>query len=69
MKLGSSMNVNNAKYNQLLVNGANYFLGSPYYSYALLGIDPAGRDIGGYNYRELRYPSSSIFKFYSKSQK
>ena len=60
MKLGSSMNVNNAKYNQLLVNGANYFLGSPYYSYALWGIDPAGRDIGGYNYRPVVSLNSAV---------
>ena len=64
MKQGKDMNLNNIKYNKLLVNGAYYFLASTCNDNYLWYVHDDGNVNSSGNYYEHRNSPSSIFTSY-----
>ena len=64
MKQGKDMNLNNIKYNKLLVNGAYYFLASACDDNYLWYVHDDGNVNSSGNYYEHRNSPSSIFTSY-----
>ena len=64
MKQGKDMNLNNIKYNKLLVNGAYYFLASACNDNYLWYVHGDGNVNNSGNYYEHRNSPSSIFTSY-----